>query len=706
MSNSLVRFHLSGCLVDTSLNRITSGTRTIQVEPKIMQVLVVLAEHAGEVVTRNDLMQRVWPDVFVTDDALNRAIRELRRVFEDVSHEPHVIETIRKRGYRLLPTPVVDEAEAVASPSARSGERWHARAAMVALAVVGTLVAVGVFEDRFASRTSASSGRIRFVPLTTAPGSEVDPALSPTGRLAFVARASDGHPHVFVKPFGPGTALQVTSGATDDAAPTWSPDDRHFAFARITSPRGACEIWIGDADGRQERRAGSCGSRNALRMSWSPDGQALAIAVGEGTVPSPFHVEVLNLATGTRRVLTEAPAGYIGDASPAFSPDGRQIAFVRSLAGSIADIFVVAADGNMPGPQRVTTDNADVLGVDWEPDGRHLVFSSDRAGGISLWRVAIAGGEPQLVAGGGAKLKHPSVARRAGTIAYEDWHYEINLAEVVTGTGDAPSARISPTSDQWNFYPQIAPDNTRIAFESTRSGAYELWLTDRGGANAQQLTHSGIFKSMARWSPDGRRLAFATRTATADEVVVLDVTSKDARIVAREPNGAVAPSWSHDGRALYFGSRRDGSWQIWRVDMDGGAARKITENGGYAALESLDGRSLYYTSLSPRGLWKRAIDGTNERLVSAAVRADDWADLAVMDGAVLFLAEPDEGDPRLMRADDSGTKAQLTRLPDFAWSGVGVSRDGARVLYARADHRESNIVGVRLGSLSPVETTR
>ena len=562
MSNSLVRFHLNGCLVDTSLNRITSGTRTVQVEPKIMQVLLVLAEHAGEVVTRDDLMERVWPGVFVTDDALNRAIRELRRVFEDISHEPHVIETIRKRGYRLLPTPVVEDVAVVSGTSVRSAERWHARGVIVALAVVGALVAVGVLVDSFASRTSASSGRIRFVPLTTTPGSEVDPALSPTGRLAFVARGSDGHAHVFVKPFEPGGARQITSGASDEAAPAWSPDDRHFAFARISPPAAACELWIGDADGGEERRVGSCGSRGALRMSWSPDGGSLAIAVGEGTLPSPFHVEVLNLSTATRRALTEAPAGYIGDASPAFSPDGRQIAFVRSLAGSIGDIFVVAADGRAPSPRRVTVDNADVLGLDWEPDGRHLVFSSDRGGAISVWRVATAGGEPELVAGGGAKLKHPSVARRAGTIAYQDWHYEINLAEVFTAAGEARSTRISPTSDQWNFYPQISPDDTRIAFESTRSGAYELWLTDRAGTNAEQLTHSAVYKSMPRWSPDGRRLVFATRTATADDVVALDVTSKEARVVTREPRGAVAPSWSHDGRAVYFGSRRDGSWEI------------------------------------------------------------------------------------------------------------------------------------------------
>ena len=102
----------------------------------------------------------------------------------------------------------------------------------------------------------------------------------------------------------------------------------------------------------------------------------------------------------------------------------------------------------------MTIDNADVLGIDWDSDGRHIVFSSERAGGISVWRVAAAGGEPASIAGGGAKLKHPSTARRTGAIAYEDWHYEINVVDLPTAAspeGIAPGTPVSPTSDQWKL---------------------------------------------------------------------------------------------------------------------------------------------------------------------------------------------------------------------------------------------------------------
>jgi len=111
-------FRIADRVVDPSLNRITMADgSTVQVEPKVMSVLVVLSERPGEVVTREELLSRVWNGVFVTDDAVHRTIRELRRRFDDDAEAPRVIETIRKRGYRLI-APV--EA---AAKGARVGDR-------------------------------------------------------------------------------------------------------------------------------------------------------------------------------------------------------------------------------------------------------------------------------------------------------------------------------------------------------------------------------------------------------------------------------------------------------------------------------------------------------------------------------------------------------------------------------------------------------
>ena len=135
---------------------------------------------------------------------------------------------------------------------------------------------------------------------------------------------------------------------------------------------------------------------------------------------------------------------------------------------------------------------------------------------------------------------------------------------------------------------------------------------------------------------------------------------------------------------------------MWKTDVGGGAPTKVTDADGYAALESLDGRWLDYTSLARGGLWRRAVDGGGDRLFSRAVRADEWANVGVVDGGAFFLAQPDAGDPELVLIQgDPGRATPLMRLSDLAWSGVTMSRDGTRALYARADRRESNIMGLR-----------
>ena len=147
--------------------------------------------------------------------------------------------------------------------------------------------------------------------------------------------------------------------------------------------------------------------------------------------------------------------------------------------------------------------------------------------------------------------------------------------------------------------------------------------------------------------------------------------------------------------ACIFGSQRGGGWRVWLAAIGGGEPQPITDEGGYAAFESLDGRSLYHMRLGQHGLWRRPAAGGRDTIVTEAIEAEDWPNVAVVDGGICFVTNPDDGDPQLAMLDERTNQTRLlARLPAFAWSGVAVSRDGARVLYARADRRDANIVGL------------
>jgi hypothetical protein len=166
------------------------------------------------------------------------------------------------------------------------------------------------------------------------------------------------------------------------------------------------------------------------------------------------------------------------------------------------------------------------------------------------------------------------------------------------------------------------------------------------------------------------------------------------RTLATDSSGLVAPSWSHDGTAIYAGFLQ-GDWQIWRIDATSGARRQVTTDGGYAAMESADGRWLYVARLDRDGLWRRPVGGGPETLVADRVRAEQWPNWGLTARGIYYLTWPDDGDPQVaLVADGSTTPQLLTRLAEYAWPGITLTRDGGRLLYAHADRRTANIGGI------------
>jgi DNA-binding winged helix-turn-helix (wHTH) protein len=135
-------FRVGRWLVQPSLNNISFEGVNVHLEPKVMEVLVCLAQHAGETLPKEKLIETVWADRFVSDDVLKRCISQLRHALEDNAREPHVIQTIHKRGYRLVgPT-----TENIGSTQV-SGVREESRSGTAAAARPRTIVTSGAASE-------------------------------------------------------------------------------------------------------------------------------------------------------------------------------------------------------------------------------------------------------------------------------------------------------------------------------------------------------------------------------------------------------------------------------------------------------------------------------------------------------------------------------------------------------------------------------
>lgn len=717
-------FSIGEWIVAPDLNAISKGDLTVHLEPKVMKILVQLATAQGRVLSKEHLIGSVWPSTFVSDDALTRCISILRREMQDDSHAPRYIQTIPKTGYRLVaevhsfePPPdhhasgvhvdSLDSAQSVLElvPKAVPAKPRLALKLSLTAAVALILLAVfGLVSWRLRSRHSLPA--ISVLPFTSYAGWQDQGSFSPDGtRVVFVwSNPVDGNRNLFIKQIGSETLFRLTHADESDYSPAWSPDGTKVAYLAFTA--SGLGLYVVPSLGGPPQKLytpHSVAHWDQRALSWSPDGKNLTFPDG---VPSA--VNVLSLDTLQAHPVTVPPNVWDGDVNPAYSPDGKYIAFARAIEGAVRDIYVVPASGGTP--RQVTNDHRLADSLAWAPDSSAIIFSSDRGGKFGLWKVPVRGGQPQRLAVGSEDAYQPAVSLNNHLLLYTESSATWSILgipfhpDAETGKRlrhDSARAVTVVSSTQQDSAPSFAPDGSRFAFQSWRSGSQELWIASRDGLTLRQLTSYGRgLTGSPSFSPDGQLVAFDARPEDHSHIFVVSANGGTPRRITTGNFNDILPRWSADGRFLYFASNRGGAWQSWKVALDGGQPQQITAGDGYLAMESPDGRWIYYTKGGAAGIWRIPATGdarTQEERVLPQPPDGYWGYWAVTAHGIYFL---DATQPawriQLYNPDTRriSTAATLERRPP-PFSGISVDRNGSELLVTDEVNASSHITLVQ-----------
>lgn len=591
-------------------------------------------------------------------------------------------------------------------PSPRPAVR-RSRFGILAAVTAGSILLFWAWQVQVRSEMRLS---LRGQPLTSYPGQQFSPSFSPDG--VHFAFAWNGVPadnvDIYVQAVGSAEPRRFTEHPHVDFSPAWSPDGEWLAFLR-RSPAFEVSIFLAPARGGGERKLVDLHVPHYMdgtQLSWSPDSRWLTVA---DTVNGHHGLFLIELRTGAMRRLTTSPTRR-GHLDPAFSPDGRHIAFRCGNVEEYAQICLMplTADYLPAGPpQTLTPKGLRATSPVWTADGRSLIYSSGlMESDSSLYRLqvfpeAARTKPPRQITAAGENQFSLGISHHANLLAFTRKVTDVNIWAVRREGEQWQPPRSLPeiSSSGRDISPDYSPDGTHIAFASDRTGNMEIWVAASDGSRPRPITSMGTEPAHSpRWSPDGRSIVFATGNRVDGSIYITGLPGGTPR---RLTQNACCPSWSRDGRTLYFHRDRGTAYLVMKIPAAGGTPVPV---GGLESsneflvdsgpLESPDGQSLHYRQSD--SIWRVPLQGGQpERVVQVAgcqswvVRKEGLYTIGVFSTGVAGR------NPILFHPARGGPPIEIAATASRSEPGLSVSPDGNSVLFSQTDYVRTNLMFLR-----------
>lgn len=618
-------YRFDDVVVDRENFRVQKGDQTRTLAPRAFDLLLYLIGHRGRVVEKQELFEQVWKEKFVTDNALTKAVKEIRRAIGDDADNPRYIETVPKRGYRFIAqeraTPhltvepenadtQIENRQAVAFSPSIAGQETAPPAAKTALknrapwptlAIGLVLLVVGALALWFVAgrnKTDETPTINRTSQITTWSGLEFYPSISPDGGMVAFSSDRSGSFEIYVKQLVAGAReVQITSDGGQNFEPAFSPDGSWLAY--YSKMRGG--IWVVPATGGKVKQLTEFGSRPA----WSPDGSSIAfqsdplndLGVGVRNAMPPSTIWIVSSEGGEPRQLTQIgnPAG--GHGAPSWSPDGKRILFDTGDL-SYSSVWSLTSQGEdlkqISGKLRLASDA--VYGA----DGKSIFLIADTD--LSLQKIDLSEtgepiGEPvKIFDASGSRIRQLSIASKSNRIVYTALSTDSNIwATPIQPSTNAPggdSIQLTQDANIRVLNPAFSLDGKKIAYQSLiNAPASQIWTMDVDGKNQTQLTTGG------GWSAwrflDGNHIAFRANRDNSPALWSIAIDSgKEKRLVDLDEDVVIARI-SPDGKQIAFNSKRSGTINIWKIPIEGGEPAQLT----------FDKELIGFPAWSPDGRW-------------------------------------------------------------------------------------------------------
>lgn len=711
-SNKLIRF--DDFEIDLGERTLWRDGSLVVLPPKVMETLCLLVENHGRLLTKDQLIDRLWPETFVEERNLTQNIFRIRKALGDGSEGRKYIETLPRRGYRFVADvrPVEPETEAqvaeggratteelVSSPDlteavkrsdgtvasqttvdARRSDPGRSEARsfptrrimLLTAGIAAIFLFAGIFFywqggtvlDRFANSTNSTRGVLNFERLTDS-GKAFYPVVSPNGQFFAYVFIDRGKHSVELQNIATGSKTLVV-GPTDAeiAQPRFSPDGNHLFFRQTETKGDSGTAYRVPILGGAPR---SIVAEVNSDFSISPDGEWLSFVRFKPDIDGQQLIVCRSLDGSEERAVatrTHNESFAVWGYYPAWTPDGKKV---------IARLLAKQTDAN-PGPKTeglglINIENGDFeplrtpkwssySQVEWMPDGQSMIF-----------------------------------------LAREHSREPMQVWQVSYPSGDGKQL----TNDAHDYgYFSISPDGEFLLTTQTKT-FLNLWsIPVADPMQAKQLTYSSELRLGERgvdWTPDGKHLVYTRAENSVDaNISKINVETFETHQLTFDERGINwYPRVMRDGSGVIFASNRKSGTHIWQMDLNGDDLRQITDGPGESFPSvTADGKWLIYASPAwePDALWKRSLtDGLGEplKILSTAAGSNSVS----LDGGLIAVSYRSVTEKGKLEFKYGLVPAEPTEIPealDFNpfFGAIAWKLDGNGFFYIKDQGRSLN----------------
>lgn len=688
-------------------NEIRRGDQSTRIQPRLIQILRLLALTPGRTVSREKLLGSVWSRRMVNDEVLSRSIADLRQALADDARQPRYLETIPKLGYRLIAEvewlPGEDTAPADCSgsvderpkaaispeprdlqPRATTAHASLKRAIYLCALLLGagTLLWTGGGR-REQTPTEILDQRLqRAQPMSSDPGWELTPRFAHDGDLLVYSEleAEGTHARLRLRSRDGRVNRQLGDGQHYDLCPVFAPDDQQIAWVR-RSERG-CELLRAPVLGGAAITVAQCAAQVFSCPDWMGDWLIYTAAPGDDS--SGAGLSRVSLRTGKVEALTRPTAAQGDDIHPRFAADGR-VLYARGVEGErrLYQWSVAAGAVELPFPPSM------LYGQLWLPNGQ-ILAASDALGFRALLGIDPDTGSSRLLGGRGAR--HPDLAAD-GALVFEQASYDANLWWIAA---DGTGLRQLTRSQRYDAYPRLSPDGAKVLYQSNRDGPESLYLLDLDSGQEQRLPLDPSKRwAQPAWSVDGSQLLLTQYSDNTTSVWLYVLGSEAPSAIDGLPEGAHDAQFDPDGEHAWFRSGPERSGPLLRFALgDPG----VLESGPPAVEHyQINALGLFLTTPGQEHLQHCPdLRGQNCKVLPIALHPKQRRNWAVADGSVYFVSSLSSASNQVQRyrLHEGIVDSLPWPRPGSLSRALDVDPHGAFAIIARTDHIDVDLMWV------------